>query len=570
MTLNPFLARELRARWRDRRAFVLTFAFVAALALLVGWQIGQSNWMNNSGSLLPHQKLATLGHELFVSLAWVQVLGWLLISPALTSSSIAHEREKGLLENLLLCPLSPLQIVFGKLGAALFYAAILLLATLPFYAITFLMGGVSPGEFWTAFALQCGTALAGASVGIVVSAWHHRGNSALRVSYVVMVGWIVGSGVAMFISLSGLRRFAPGQSYTFFWDLFLLFGQTNPIYAALEATSFGQMAPSGLESWKICLGFEALLCLSLPIFAARGIRKPLGEAQWIARQQKKGKKRDSSGFFDVPGIASLKFSNPVFARELRNKFRMRQPPMLAIIVEAFLGLGVFYFYIWALWTAWKEPMSRDVIWWIICVIALIVVMIACAVMGANGFARERESGTWEGVRLSLLEPAEILRGKIGGILLACALFSLPFWPLLLLCLRWDVWGVKNYGNSGVSLFQAGATLLILASTAWAFTVLGMWISWRHKKSAPASGWTLGALFGWLVIGPVFLVSSIRSGSEVWLALTHPVAALIMAAEENNRNDFTNQGWPLAVVMLFVGCFFYAMLKNDLADEKGME
>ena len=210
MTLNPFLARELRARWRDRRAFIIIFAFVAALALLVGWQIADSSWLsNNTSSQLYSPKTRAIGPR-FVCFPRVGAGFGLALdfAAALTSSAIAHEREKGLLENLLLCPLSPRQIVLGKLGSALLYAAILLIATLPFYALTFLMGGVSPGEFWTVFAVQGGTAVAGASIGIAVSAWHHRANSAMRVSYAVMVGWILISGAAMLIFVSGLRAFA--------------------------------------------------------------------------------------------------------------------------------------------------------------------------------------------------------------------------------------------------------------------------------------------------------------------------------------------------------------------------
>ena len=213
------------------------------------------------------------------------------------------------------------------------------------------------------------------------------------------------------------------------------------------------------------------------------------------RQHKKSQKRDSSGFFDVPLIRNLQFANPIFARELRGKFRMRQPPLLAILIEGLLGLGVLYFYGYALWTAWTQPQSRDIIWWIISSIALLILMIACGVMGAHGFARERESGTWEGVQLSLLSASEILRGKIGGILVGCLLFTLPFWPLLLLCLRIHETG---YSGGGVSLRQVGATAMILAATAWAFTVFGLWISWRNQKSAASSGFGLWerSLAGW--------------------------------------------------------------------------
>ncbi len=581
MELNPFLARELRARWRDRRAFVLLLVFAAGLAAMVFLRL-QSQFSSYSlERLTPNQRMVAIGHDLFCQLAWMQVLGWLLISPALTASAIAAERERGSLEHLLLCPLSPGRIVSGKLGAALLFAGILLAATLPFSALTFLFGGVSPGEFWTILALQIGTATTGASIGLALSAWQQRSNSALRVAYAFVIGWIFVSGIAALMQIGSLLSVAVAWKWALFWQLFGLFGQTNPLYAAIETTSFNfSSAPLGLfsnPSWQICLGFEALWSLFLVWWASRGVRRPLVEAEWLGRQKKRGKNESDGGlsaFFEVPILGRLGFQNPILTREVRGKFRMRRPGWLVVVAELLLGLIVAGFYLLALYWAWFEPSSREVIWWVICTVALIVLMLCCAVMGANGFAREREKGTWEGLRLCLLRPAEIVRGKIGGSLLTCLLFAaLPLWPLLLPCISLgpttdNSFGVTQTHNYGVSPAQALATVLIFVGTAWSHTLFGLWVSWRCAKTAVAVGWTLGSLFGLYVLMPVFLAFASRPGLDLatlW-GLTNPVAALLMIGEPPHYGSALATGWPFLAVALGSGLLLNFLLVSAMENE----
>jgi hypothetical protein len=115
---------------------------------------------------------------------------------------------------------------------------------------------------------------------------------------------------------------------------------------------------------------------------------------------------------------------------------MRQVPLLAIIFEALLGCFVLYFYLKILRTALFDAPARPLVWFGLTFFGLIVLMFSCAIMGATSLARERESGTWETLSVTLLKPHQIIIGKFGAALFACAVFSLPFLPLMLPCIAW--------------------------------------------------------------------------------------------------------------------------------------
>jgi ABC-2 type transport system permease protein len=87
-----------------------------------------------------------IGKTLFFSISAIALVEICLIAPALTASSINGEKERQSFDLLVSSMLSPWQIVFGKLLAALSFASILILVILPFLSFSFLFGGVALGE----------------------------------------------------------------------------------------------------------------------------------------------------------------------------------------------------------------------------------------------------------------------------------------------------------------------------------------------------------------------------------------------------------------------------------------
>jgi len=138
---NPVLVKELRSRFRGGRAFWTVSGFVLALTLVFYRYYRQLSGQSSgfAGAFDP----ALFGHQLFQVLSWLELIGILVIAPALTFSAICGERERETLDLLLVTPLSAWAILRGKLGAAMAYVLLLVFSALPVLSLVFYFGGVS-------------------------------------------------------------------------------------------------------------------------------------------------------------------------------------------------------------------------------------------------------------------------------------------------------------------------------------------------------------------------------------------------------------------------------------------
>ncbi|HEX5689722.1 MAG TPA: ABC transporter permease, partial [Roseiflexaceae bacterium] len=163
---NPVLVKELRSRMRGPRAFILLTVYLSILsiaALLLYAAFGAS-----AGSDLNAGR--RVGKALFLLIASVALIEVCIITPALTSGGIAGEKERETYDLLVASLLSPWQIVWGKLGSALAFALLLILAVVPVMSLAFLFGGVTPTEVLIALAGLITTAVAYATIGLFWSA----------------------------------------------------------------------------------------------------------------------------------------------------------------------------------------------------------------------------------------------------------------------------------------------------------------------------------------------------------------------------------------------------------------
>jgi ABC-type transport system involved in multi-copper enzyme maturation permease subunit/uncharacterized membrane protein len=190
---NPVLTRELRASLRNARAFALLALYVALLGAFVT--------ANFPGDVSIDFKSdgGARGFGLFMALFWGQVGLILIIIPALATGALAQERERQTLQPLLLTPLSPLQIVWGKAGGVLSLVGLLLVATLPLTSLCFLLGGVEPGLLIGSYAVIFGLAAFTTGFGLYCSArWHGATRSMLMCYLLLPVAVVLVAGLAPF------------------------------------------------------------------------------------------------------------------------------------------------------------------------------------------------------------------------------------------------------------------------------------------------------------------------------------------------------------------------------------
>ena len=177
---NPVLIRELRANLRNARAFGLLALYVALLGAVV-----TANFPGETAIDLQSDGGAR-GRDLFFWLFGGQVALILAILPALSTGALAQERERQTLQPLLLTPLSPLQIVWGKAGGVLSLVGLMLLATLPLTSLCFLLGGVDTGMLVMAYSAILGLAVFTTGFGLYCSARWQSATRALMSCYALL------------------------------------------------------------------------------------------------------------------------------------------------------------------------------------------------------------------------------------------------------------------------------------------------------------------------------------------------------------------------------------------------
>lgn len=159
---NPVLVKELRSRMRGARSFVVLSIYLIILSgvtLLLYAAIASSASNDiNAGR--------EIGRALFFTIGAVALTEVCVITPALTAGSIAGERERQTYDLLVGSLLSPWQIVWGKLAAALSYALLLIVAVVPLMSLAFLFGGVTLAEVVIALIGLITTAVLYACLGL--------------------------------------------------------------------------------------------------------------------------------------------------------------------------------------------------------------------------------------------------------------------------------------------------------------------------------------------------------------------------------------------------------------------
>ena len=126
--LNPLVVRELRGGLRGgRRIVLLTFCLsIVGLFFLGIYAITSATLVTGNGT-----NGFAVGSTFFPMVVGIELFFVCVMTPAQTAGAIVNERERQTYDVLLVTPLSPRQIVLGKLTSGLAYMLLLLIAALP-------------------------------------------------------------------------------------------------------------------------------------------------------------------------------------------------------------------------------------------------------------------------------------------------------------------------------------------------------------------------------------------------------------------------------------------------------
>lgn len=195
---NPVLGREFRSRMRGARSYVITgcytlvvMVFVLAAYWMLASQAGTGLSPLGGGSQLNRQA-AGVGRGIWTWGCLAQAALLPLMVPAFTCGAITLERERELLDLLLLTRQSAFQICLGKLASGIGLGLMLVLASVPVLSLSVLLGGVSPGEIGASLCVLVTAVVAAGTLGLTASTLAPRTTAATAAVYLIVGGGQIG------------------------------------------------------------------------------------------------------------------------------------------------------------------------------------------------------------------------------------------------------------------------------------------------------------------------------------------------------------------------------------------
>ncbi len=168
------------------------FLFLTGVLVLLGlvsyglFQLALPRYYDRFGGGNNAAAGAQIGQTVFVGLVFLTLLLICAIAPSLTAGAISGEHQRKTYDLLMATPLAPFTILAGKLGAALSYVLLILLAAVPMTSLAYVFGGVTMEDLVKAFAVMGGLAIVFSVMGLFFSALFKRTGIAVGVSYLLL------------------------------------------------------------------------------------------------------------------------------------------------------------------------------------------------------------------------------------------------------------------------------------------------------------------------------------------------------------------------------------------------
>jgi ABC-type transport system involved in multi-copper enzyme maturation permease subunit len=454
--LGPLFLLEWKYASRRSRHFRFRAIYSAVVALeftvfLLGWfwRYLESAALHN----IPPQSVAELATTYLWLFSIQHCLLLLLVTPALAAGSVSDEKARGTFTVLLTTPLTAGEIVVGKcLGQA---AQVLVLSLPAFPLIAFLQAlcGVSPVAALAWIIDSVIVAMLLAALSLIACVWARNTTTAVLTVYAVLLAVIAGGWLLGFGDITqGLMLIDPMSDGHYGWS--------RPITVMAALTAICLL----LAAWRL-----------RPACAAEGApHSPARLWPWL----------------DRPPVSNA----PVrwkerYVGELGLLTFARKIPRWASVGVA-LGLGLL--------AATFVP-GDDMLFLLHGVAMIGSVGLLVAVRSSGAICRERERQTWEGLLLTPLEPYDLIRGKLWGIVDSVTPYLVAY--LLVGTLAWSISNGPRAALITALCWLACWPFLYFQAANGLYHSAQATSSWQAMVRALASGmWALifQAAFGLLV------------------------------------------------------------------------
>jgi ABC-type transport system involved in multi-copper enzyme maturation permease subunit len=480
--LGPVFWMELRTRARRRRLYfgraIVTAGLSVILAMIyVNFDLSRAE-LNYHSSL---HELARLGGLMFTAFSVGQFVTMLLLAPVYCAGCVAGDRERRVLEPILITRLTNGEIVAGKFLVRLLELAMLAIATLPALFFCLLLGGVSWQKLLISNGLLLTLVAFVASVSLIVSILTPRVMSAVVISYVALLGlWVA---LPLVISLRYQNTTPPPNGW-----IYVVIG-AHPVIGVMDAVQVTVMNVNLQGAGLLCIVVYSVATLLTLGLATLTIRR---WGLWASRENVPRPKRERKA------AARTVWDNPVAWREVKTiavHRRMRIARIMALVLLVILSTPVWLVALIDLFQGGSSLSSDLDVFNTVIVVTAVIAWILMALQGSMSFAFERDRSTLDALLTTPLTGRDIILGKLAGIVRSSA-FALAF-PLMftllaaiqgvasiratllslliivvgsLLAATWGLyWSVKTDSSSRAASVAVGVGLLLCVGAPLVFT-----------------------------------------------------------------------------------------------------
>jgi ABC-type transport system involved in multi-copper enzyme maturation permease subunit len=197
--LNPVFRKDMRVLFRNAKVYIGLTIYLVILTLLSSVVLKMNSVVGYSGfnpEYIVGDYLGMLGF---------QMLAITFVVPAFTSSSISGERERQTLDFMLITRMKTWDIVVGKLMSSLLLVCLMIVASMPIYAIIFYYGGISIFEFIsnTIFLIVYATFIG--SIAVMFSTLFKKTAAATAMSNLFVLGLSIGTAILASVVVGFVR-----------------------------------------------------------------------------------------------------------------------------------------------------------------------------------------------------------------------------------------------------------------------------------------------------------------------------------------------------------------------------
>lgn len=499
MLAGPIYRVELVSVSRRTRYYVMRVLYALVLFFILWMSYSTTTAFGRvSGRSMSIQHASQMATGFFYSFSWVQLLGILIVAPAMAAGTIATERERRTIEYLFVSDLSNLEIVLGKTLARLTLIGKFLLVALPILFLFRLLGGIPADLLAGSFLIGGSTVLLVTALSVVVSVWSPKARDGMIRVYLLMAVLFLLPLVFYGILASSASRGIGGPFVMWAYEALEAINSINPM--VVLGKSMGNRFAAGanfdfvpvftMAAWHAAI---AVCCIALATFAVRRIH--LHSSGKGDRSQNSDQlsliQKISRGWRPAMGNYPMIWKD-AFAGTAKTRYGWLGLITGTLIVATIVGVTI---YVFSEAVGYQQQMWRrdDYFQFLMPLIGGVgsLLLISLASRAASSITQEKESDCWLSLLATPLTAKEILAGKLLGSFYAMR------WGIVPLMFAWLL---AVFLSPGYALAAVPFSLTAFVCAYFA-GMLGLYFSLRSKTTLQASASAISTL---VVIGGGYL------------------------------------------------------------------